>query len=105
MPKTTAPNSHEYKYKILYFLNKLPKEDYTTVREELHKKLFIGQSTLNRYLYIRKSSTKEIPAIVLLQIAKFLKVDPMDLYDIEIPETTIEDLKKLQEKTTPNDNN
>ena len=74
-------NSIVNKYKILEFINKLAYNDRMKAITEWHHKLGISETTFKKYLYTKTDSHYIIPSDHLIQIAHFLNVPILHLYE------------------------
>lgn len=68
-----------YKYNILKYLRELPVNDYRQFSRSLPSMLNVSQSTLKRWLYLKKEHPGEIPVSKLKQIADILSITINDL--------------------------
>jgi hypothetical protein len=83
--------SLDYKYKIKHFKGKLPYNEVKAYNKIMHEKLGIGKSTLKKYEDLRINDKCEIPASILIQLAKFFNVEPEKILQRKIKPIRLED--------------
>jgi len=92
LPKLQLNNScYEYrKYKILQIIDNYPSYLCRLYKNELPKQIGVNRQTFANWLNASTVDTMEIPSVKLAIIAKTLKVPIEDLFNISIPEISIE---------------
>ena len=93
----------QYKYNIRYLLTQLTVNKYKLAKSKIHLICKISESTFDRYTYLKKGAKAEIPASVLLTLAKFFEVEPEALLNYEIEKFTHEQLKEIAFNNPLND--
>lgn len=72
--------AREYKYRLLYFLQKLPHGEFFKKRKEIARTLGISERTLMDWCYIKEDDPRMIYADHLYLIAQFFNVDISEMF-------------------------
>ncbi len=82
------------KYKIDYYLERLPKLEYNIVIQALPEYLGVSRRTFDRWKSYKLSSRKEIPVDKMFLIATFFKVQVEDMFRQKPKQITMSELKR-----------
>ncbi len=86
------------KYRLDYFLNSLPHDQYCTAVKTLPAQLKVTRQTFHRWRMIKITDRSKIPADDLIALAKFFGVSAEEMLNLEPEDLTLESGDKRLEK-------
>ncbi len=100
MEMTSNTNPKTYKYKVDYYLRKLPKDQYDVARNTLAVRMKVHVRTIDKYRYTKINSHYSIPSEHLFILANFFGVSMVDMFE-QAPEVVNREqlIEEHKEKT------